>query len=169
VEIPITTKHCPKCDRTKSKTEFRRSKVNDDGVDHVCKACWKKYPASARRKNQRERQRKGRLEKLKDIEHKLGPKIFGGGKGVPHTKEVVEIFLRKWGGLEQWIDDVVKDASESKLSPQQKFRYHEMVMRLIAKNVDQGGSDQDLEDLSDDDIMRTLSNHIRDLSMSDGD
>lgn len=36
-------KHCPKCETTKSQTDFYRSKNTPDGLTPYCRVCWKSY------------------------------------------------------------------------------------------------------------------------------
>lgn len=148
-------KQCLLCQHVKSLTpkHFRRVGGPNGDWKPVCKSCEEK----ARRKK-----RMDRVER-KAVEHMLNAAAIGGSN-IPHTAELLESIMHYFGGASGFASLVLKQYFESDPGSRTRNAVLEMVMRLAAKNTEQGGARKPIQLYSEEELEEEIDKRIRQVA-----
>jgi hypothetical protein len=84
-----------------------------------------------------------------------------GGANIPHSAELLEQIMTYWGGTSGFSALLVKQYFDSKPGSSQRGKMLEMVVRLVQKNVDQGGAQKPLTLWSEEELDLELKDRFR--------
>lgn len=84
-----------------------------------------------------------------------------GGANIPHSAELLEQIMSYWGGTSGFSALLVKQYFDSKPGSSQRGKMLEMVVRLVQKNVDQGGAQKPLTLWSEEELDSELKDRFR--------
>jgi len=101
---------------------------------------------------------------LADIE-RAGVDLFGkvtttGGSNIPHSAEVLERVFQYFGGVAGFSSVLVKQYWDSPAGGSARNRLIETIVRLVSKNVEQGGAKRPLTLWTEDELESELSLRI---------
>lgn len=148
-------KQCIACQHVKSLTEknFRRYGGKDGDWKTVCRSC----------EGKAQRQRKlDKIEK-KAVEHMLDAAAIGGAN-IPHTAEMLEAILHYFGGTNGFASLLLKQYFESPPGSRIRTSVLEMIVRLAAKNTEQGGAKKPIQLYSEDELEEEIDKRIRQVA-----
>jgi hypothetical protein len=108
---------------------------------------------------------KARAKKMKEMENvavaAMLQNAVRGGANIPHSAELLEQVMTYFGGVSGFSALLVKQYFDSKPGSSQRGRAMEMVVRLVSKNVDQGGAQKPLTLWSEDELESELNDRFR--------
>jgi hypothetical protein len=140
VSLPLTAEH------------FR---VRDGTFWPTCRSCTR-----ARKKEERQRAKARRKAALAKVEAAgldlwIG-QVKAGGSNVPHSAEVIERVIEYFGGTSGFSAMLVKQYYDTRPGTTGRTRLLETIIRLISKNVDQGGVKKPLSLWTEDELEQEL-------------
>jgi hypothetical protein len=135
-----------------------------DGVLSV--ACVGCLEAAREKRQLRNRQsRKARAAKMKEMEavavSSMLTNAVRGGTNIPHSAELLEQLMAYFGGVSGFSALLVKQYFDAKPGSTQRGRAMEMVVRLVQKNVDQGGAQKPLSLWSEEELESELNDRLK--------
>jgi hypothetical protein len=148
-------KQCIVCQHVKSLTEknFRRYGGKDGDWKTVCRSCEAKA----------QKQRKlDRIEK-KAVSHMLEAAAIGGAN-IPHTAEMLEAIMHYFGGTNGFASLLLKQYFESPPGSRIRTSVLEMIVRLAAKNTEQGGAKKPIQLYSEEELEEEIDKRIRQVA-----
>lgn len=120
----------------------------------------------ARKRRERKRKevarRSGMMKKMEKVAvDALLENAVRGGANIPHSAELLEQIMSYWGGTSGFSALLVKQYFDSKPGSSQRGKMLEMVVRLVQKNVDQGGAQKPLTLWSEEELEEELKDRFR--------
>lgn len=137
---------CTHCGRAFAKTTEHFVVRNRDGKqewEYVCRDCRKLR--SKKNKKKAASRREAGLKKIEDAGVDIfADSVIRGGANIPHSAEVLEMVMQYFGGVGGFSGLLVKQYFDSPPGGSARNRLIETIVRLVSKNVDQGGSKKPL-------------------------
>ena len=153
--IAAKDRQCISCQRVKSLTPkyWRRYGGENGDFKTTCKACEQKARAS---------RRMDRIER-KAVDHMLAS-VAIGGSNIPHTAEMLESIMHYFGGANGFASMLLKQYFESPPGSRIRTSVLEMIVRLAAKNTEQGGAKKPIQLYSEEELEQEIDNRIRQVA-----
>jgi hypothetical protein len=154
---------CQECGTVKDESDANFPVKEDGSLSVACIEC----VASKQRKLrvQAKKAEKARAKKMKEMENvavaAMLQNAVRGGANIPHSAELLEQVMTYFGGVSGFSALLVKQYFDSKPGSSQRGRAMEMVVRLVSKNVDQGGAQKPLTLWSEDELESELNDRFR--------
>lgn len=129
---------CNKCGK-----EYPLEKAYFPKLETTCRLCCRAaHREVAKRKNARRKKALDRIEAAGiDLYSSLATE---GGSNIPHSAEVLERLFQYFGGVAGFSSVVVKQYWDSPPGGTARNRLIETIVRLVSKNVEQGGAKKPL-------------------------
>lgn len=130
------------------------------GREEVCRLCQhKQRKANTARK---EAKRSAALSKIEaagiDLYSEMAAK---GGSNIPHTAEVLERIFQYFGGVSGFASIMVKQYYDSPPGGSARNRLLETIVRLVSKNVEQGGAKKPLTLWTEEELEKELDTRFQ--------
>ena len=119
----------------------------------TCKTCDRKAVAA---------KRMDRIER-KAVDHMLAS-VAIGGSNIPHTAELLESIMHYFGGANGFASMLLKQYFESPPGSRIRTSVLEMIVRLAAKNTEQGGAKKPIQLYSEEELEQEIDNRIRQVA-----
>lgn len=156
-------KHCQECGTAYEFTDAHFPAKSDGTLSLACVGCVAAKKKLARVKAKRAE--KARAAKMKEMEGvavaSMLQNAVRGGANIPHSAELLEQVMTYFGGVSGFSALLVKQYFDSKPGSSQRGRAMEMVVRLVQKNVDQGGAQKPLTLWSEEELEEELNDRFR--------
>jgi hypothetical protein len=156
-------KHCQECGTAYEFTDAHFPAKSDGTLSLACIGC-----VAAKKKLARIKKKKGekaRAAKMKEMEGvavaSMLQNAVRGGANIPHSAELLEQVMTYFGGVSGFSALLVKQYFDSKPGSSQRGRAMEMVVRLVQKNVDQGGAQKPLTLWSEEELESELNERFK--------
>lgn len=148
-----STRVCPKCNDHKPLTSayWTKDPHGPDGVwHHQCKDC-----KNGRR---RELSRQIQLRELELVKKELYERKINstGEKGHPTRAEMAQELINVWGSESTIIEDLVADYRISEPGSQQRWRYMDLVIKILDRAAEQAPV-KNIEDMTSEEIEASLA------------
>lgn len=156
----MDTKLCTKCAKELPSTlEFFRPRHGE--ISSVCITCHR-----TQKKAEKKRAKGRRANNLSKLEA-AGVDLYvqatqTGGSNIPHSAEVIERVFQYFGGVGGFSSIIVKQYYDSPPGGTARNRLIETIVRLVAKNVEQGGAKKPLTLWSEDELEKELESRFND-------
>ena len=154
---------CQECGTTYEATDAHFPSKEDGTLSVACIGCVVAKKKQARLKVKKAA--KARAAKMREME---GVAVAGllqnavrGGANIPHSAELLEQVMTYFGGVSGCAALLVKQYFDAKPGSTQRGRTMEMVVRLVQKNVDQGGAQKPLTLWSEEELESELNDRFR--------
>ncbi len=154
-------KACVACGRSFPRTEqyFHKSK---DGLHSRCKQCRNKDG-----KRVRQRKASAKLDKIERGAVKLFTEAATiGGAHIPHSSELVEIFMEYFGGARGFGAAFMKQFYDAPPGGAFRTKMLDSVVRLVKDNTVIGGAKKPLELMSEDELIAELNTRVLQAAMN---
>jgi len=149
---------CKRCGVSQPLTS-EHFRVRDGQFLKVCRPC-----GLAAKKEERRRakaRRKAELAKVEAAGLDLWlSQVKAGGSNIPHSAEVIERVIEYFGGTGGFAAMLVKQYYDAKPGSSARTRLLETIVRLVSKNVDQGGVKRPLSLWTEDELEQELDARV---------
>ena len=158
---------CHECGEVLDENTENFRPLDDGSLSIQCVGC-DMFQAKQRIKKERAAQAlQMRKVEAAAVEHLLQESVRGGAN-IPHSAELTEQTMHYFGGVNGFAAMLTKQYFDAKPGSTQRGRILEMVVRLVQKNVDQGGAQKPLQLWSEDELEQELTNRMRLALQSQG-
>lgn len=153
--IAAKDRQCISCQHVKTLVPkyWRRYGGENGDFKTTCKVCERKAH-TARKMDRIER---------KAVEHMLDS-VAIGGSNIPHTAELLESIMHYFGGANGFASMLLKQYFESPPGSRVRNSVLEMIVRLAAKNTEQGGAKKPIQLYSEEELEQEIDNRIRQVA-----
>lgn len=148
--VVVATKPCKSCGHSYEDTakHFPRG-------ENTCRACVR--TAATKRREKAAAKRKAAMDKIESQALDLYASLAtSGGNNIPHSAEVLERIFQYFGGVAGFSAMLVKQYYDSPPGGTARNRLLETIVRLVSKNVEQGGAKKPLTLWSEDELEAEL-------------
>lgn len=147
------TRQCVSCKSVLPETKEHFvpvERADGDALSYTCIECNERAKRSAKM---------AVIEKTA-VEHLLEVATTGGSK-IPHTAEVLESIMHYFGGTNGFASVLLKQYFDSPPGSRIRSGVLEMILRLTAKNTEQGGARKPLQLYSEEELEEEIDERIR--------
>lgn len=156
-EIP--RRQCEACQQVFPLTPAKWPRVpgSQQAFRYTCKTCHKK------------KKQKAKMDRLEGaaVEAYLA-KTISGGSNVPHTAELLESIMHYFGGTNGFASILLKQYFESPAGSRMRNSILEMIVRLAAKNTEQGGAKKPVQLLSEEELEAEINKRLEQAVLTYG-
>lgn len=153
---------CSHCGRNFPKTtdQFRvRDRNGKPEWSLVCRDCRKLQRKKGEKSAAKRRQKA--LQQIEDAGADLfSDSVFRGGANIPHSAEVLEMVMQYFGGVAGFSGMLVKQYFDSPPGGTARNRLIETIVRLVSKNVEQGGAKRPLSLWTEEELDAELQDRF---------
>jgi hypothetical protein len=151
---------CQECGEIYPENQTNFPPAKDGAMSVACARCVNKRKREIAQK--RTARRSGMMKKMEKVAvDALLENAVRGGANIPHSAELLEQIMSYWGGTSGFSALLVKQYFDSKPGSSQRGKMLEMVVRLVQKNVDQGGAQKPLTLWSEEELDMELKDRFR--------
>ena len=151
---------CFRCGRTLDKTSanfrYRVAEGSTPSWERTCRDCRLLQRKKAKLKAADKREVALRKMESSGVDA-LVATALAGGSNIPHSAEVLEMVMQYFGGVCGFSGLVVKQYFDSPPGGSARNRLIETIVRLVSKNVEQGGAKKPLTLWSEDELEGELT------------
>ncbi len=154
-----TTRQCDTCGKVYDLTPkfFPRTPGTQANFQATCKRC-KKVIA-----------RKKKLDRMEGaaVDTFIG-RVISGGNNVPHTAELLESMMHYFGGVNGFASMAMKQYWDSPPGSRMRSSLLEMIVRLAAKNTEQGGARKPIQLYTEDELETEIDKRLEQAVLTYG-
>ena len=148
--VVVAKKPCQRCGHSYEDT--RQHFPKGEGT---CRACVR--TAATKRREKAAARRKAAMDKIESQALDLYATLAtSGGNNIPHSAEVLERIFQYFGGVAGFSAMLVKQYYDSPAGGSARNRLLETIVRLVSKNVEQGGAKKPLTLWTEDELEAEL-------------
>jgi hypothetical protein len=154
--------HCPRYGREllQPKTEFRPSPAERDGLYYLCRQCEQQLRVDARQ---------GARAMAREREASEALAIMAKAPMSVTTVNAADLLVQRLGGLGAWIDEQVfhyEQLAARLPGSKEVMRFHELVHKIIDKAQKHRAPDEDVSQMSDEELEAEINQRIKVLSVA---
>lgn len=148
--VVVAKKPCKRCGHSYEDTRQHFPKG-----ENTCRACVR--TAATKRREKAAASRKAAMDKIEAQALDLYASLAtSGGNNIPHSAEVLERIFQYFGGVAGFSAMLVKQYYDSPPGGTARNRLLETIVRLVSKNVEQGGAKKPLTLWTEDELEAEL-------------
>jgi hypothetical protein len=158
---------CQECGQIHDESAEHFPPGKDGALSVACTSC-----LEFKRQKRTNSDRKARKKKMQQMERVAVDALLAGaargGAHIPHSAELLEQIMTYYGGTSGFSALLVKQYFDAPPGSTQRGRILEMCVRLVQKNVDQGGAMKPLSLWSEEELDAELDARFRKALRAEG-
>jgi hypothetical protein len=148
----MTQRQCTECGKVKKldPKNYARLPGTQDAYKLICRKC------------QKEQARKAKLSKIENAAvDAFVQQTIKGGANIPHTAELLESLMHYFGGVNGFASIAMKQYWDSTPGSRTRSSILEMIVRLAAKNTEQGGAKKPIQLYSEEELESEIDARLK--------
>lgn len=153
----MSQRQCTECGNVKKlePKNYARLPGTQDTYKLICRKC------------QKEQARKAKLAKIESAAvDAFVQQTIKGGVNIPHTAELLESLMHYFGGVNGFASIAMKQYWDSSPGSRTRNSILEMIVRLAAKNTEQGGAKKPIQLYSEEELESEIDARLKQAVMT---